>query len=77
MDAQDGTGLRRESLRLRQAKVVAAAAFSVLAGVGAYTVTYRTLVLVSQPSAAAPVAPQSPRPGPLHTTTPPAVNPAP
>jgi len=62
---------------VRQAKVLAAAVFSLLAGVGAYTVTYRTLVLVSEPSAAAPVAPQSPRPVPFRTTTPPAVNPVP
>jgi hypothetical protein len=53
---------------LRHVKVLGAFAFSLLVGVGAYTSTYRALVLVSEPPAAAPVTPQSPTPP--HAPTP-------
>ena len=51
----------------RQLKIVGAVAVSLLAGLGAYTVTYRALVLASQPSG----APTSQSPAPPHVQTPP------
>jgi len=53
---------------LRHLKVVGALAVSLLVGLGAYTVTYRGLVLLSTPRAAAPVTSQSP--APPHAATP-------
>ncbi len=42
---------------VRRAKVTAALAISLLAGVGSYALTYRVLVLVSEPATTAWVAP--------------------
>ena len=53
---------------LKHVKVLGAFAFSLLVGLGAYTSTYRALVLVSEPPAAAPVTSQSPTPP--HAPTP-------
>ena len=67
------------STHLRGVKLVVAFAFALLAGVGSYSVTYRVLVLVSEPSATtawlAPVAPGTT--GALHAATSPAPHPLP
>ena len=60
-------GKTRSPGHLRQLKVVGAVAVSLLAGLSAYTVTYRALVLVSQPSG----TPTSQSPAPPHVQTPP------
>ncbi len=52
---------------LRRLKVAGAVAVSLLAGLGAYTLTQRALVLVTQPS----VAPTSQHPAPAHLQVPP------
>ena len=52
--------------RLRQLKVAGAVAVSLLAGLGAYTVTDRALVLVSQPSG----VPTTQSPAPVHVQAP-------
>jgi len=52
---------------LRQLKVAGAVAVSLIAGLGAYALTQRALVLVTQPS----VAPTSQRPAPAHLQVPP------
>ena len=52
---------------LRRLKIAGAVAFSLLAGLGAYTVTQRALVLMSQPS----VAPTSQHQAPAHLQVPP------
>jgi len=55
---------------VRRAKVMAALAISLLAGVGSYAVTYRVLVLVSEPATTAWVAPvASVSPGVSHVAT--------
>ena len=51
---------------LRRLKVAAAVAVSLLAGLSAYTVTHRALVLVSQPSG----VPTSQSPAPPHVQAP-------
>ena len=55
---------------LRHLKVFGAFAVSLLVGLGAYTVTYRALDLLSEPPAAAPVTSQSPAPPPAPTPVP-------
>ncbi len=50
---------------LRHLKVIGAFAVSFLVGMGAYTVTYRALDLLSEPPAAAPVVSHSPAPPPV------------
>jgi len=58
---------------MRRTKLLAAFAFSLLAGLGAYTMTYRALVLISQPVAAVSVLPiTAGSPGPSQAQTPPA-----
>jgi len=60
----------------RWSKLVAAFALSAVVGIGAYTATYRVLILISQPAttgwvapiasvAHAPAAPVAPAPGPV------------
>jgi len=61
-------GTTTNARHLRDLKVFGALAVSLLVGLSAYTMTYRALVLVSEPSAAPPVASQSP--APPHATTP-------
>jgi hypothetical protein len=53
---------------LRYVELAGALAVSLIVGLGAYTATYRALVLVSQPPAAVPVTSQSP--APPHVPTP-------
>jgi hypothetical protein len=55
---------------LRHLKVFSAFAVSLMVGLGAYTVTYRALDLLSEPPAAAPVTSQSPAPPPAATPVP-------
>ena len=61
----------------RWSKLVAAFALSAIVGIGAYTATYRVLILISEPATAAwmapiasvthaPAAPVAPAPGPVH-----------
>ena len=61
----------------RWSKLVAAFALSAIVGIGAYTATYRVLILVSEPATAAwvapiasvthaPAAPVAPASGPVH-----------
>jgi len=59
-------GQTRSPEHLRQLKVAGAVAVSLLAGLGAYTVTIRALVLVSQPSG----VPTSQSPAPDHVQAP-------
>ena len=73
MDAISAVGVHapgqtRSPGHLRQLKVAGAVAVSLLAGLGAYTVTIRALVLVSQPSG----APTSQSPAADHVRAPPA-----
>ena len=59
-------GKTRSPGHLRRLKVAGAVAVSLLAGLGAYTVTHRALVLVSQPSG----VPTSQSPAPPHLQAP-------
>jgi len=63
----------RNPRHLRQLKVAGALAVSLLAGLSAYTVTHRALVLASEPSG----VPTSRSPTPPHVQTPPAPRPVP
>jgi hypothetical protein len=59
-------GKPRNPRHLQHLKVAGALAVSVLAGLSAYTVTYRALVLASQPSG----VPTSQSPAPSHVQAP-------
>ena len=54
-DARSEPSEIRPATPLRRAKLVAALAVAALVGAGSYTATYRALVIMSTPSALAPV----------------------